>query len=44
MIRLPLESYASVVHCLLECAPDGEIGHLTSWREHLQRCGLANGG
>ncbi len=44
MIRLPLESYASVVHCLLECAPDGEIGHLTSWRDHLQRCGLANGG
>ena len=44
MIRLPFESYASVLHCLLECAPDGEIGHLTSWREHLERCGIANGG
>ncbi|RSZ40890.1 MULTISPECIES: hypothetical protein [unclassified Variovorax] len=44
LIRLPLASYACVMHCLLECAPDGEIGHLTSWREHLQRYGIANGG
>ena len=44
MIRLPLESYAAVVHCLLECAPDGEIGHLASWGEHLRRYGIAHGG
>lgn len=43
MIRLPLESYASVLHCLIECAPDGEIGHLVSWQAHLQRCAAAPG-
>ncbi|RZL45459.1 MAG: hypothetical protein EOP74_01375 [Variovorax sp.] len=44
MIRLPTQSYAAVLHCLLECAPDGEIGHLMSWREHLRRQGVAFGG
>lgn len=43
-IRLPADSYADVLHCLLECAPDGEIGHLASWREHLRQCGVAHGG
>jgi hypothetical protein len=44
MVRLPLLRYAEVLHCLLECVPDGEIGALTSWRAHLQRCGVAHGG
>jgi hypothetical protein len=29
---------------VLACVPDGEIGPLTSWRAHLQRCGVAHGG
>lgn len=44
MIRLPMHSYAAVLHCLLECAPDGEIGHLLTWRGHLRRHGVAYGG
>ena len=44
MVRLPLLRYAEVLHCLLDCVPDGEIGALTSWRGHLQRCGVAHGG
>lgn len=44
MIRLPSAGYADVLHCLIECVPDGEIGHLASWREHLARYGVAHGG
>lgn len=44
MVRLPFSRYAEVLHCLLDCVPDGEIGPLTSWRAHLQRCGVAHGG
>lgn len=44
LIRLPMQSYASVLHCLLECAPDGEIGHLMNWHEYLNRQGVAYGG
>jgi hypothetical protein len=44
MVRLPLLRYADVLHGVLACVPDGEIGPLTSWRMHLQRCGVAHGG
>lgn len=43
MVRLPLTSYADVLHRLIECVPSGEIGRLVSWREHLARCGLRDG-
>lgn len=43
MIRLPLSSYAQVLHCLVEAVPSGEIGRLVSWREHLARCGFDHG-
>ncbi|MDP9994863.1 hypothetical protein J2W28_005335 [Variovorax boronicumulans] len=43
MIRLPIASYAEVLHRLIECVPSGEIGRLVSWREHLARCGLRDG-
>lgn len=43
MIRLPIASYADVLHRLIECVPSGEIGRLVSWREHLARCGLRHG-
>jgi len=43
MIRLPLASYAAVLHGLIEAVPAGEIGRLVSWREHLARCGLRHG-
>ncbi len=36
MIRLPMRSYADVLHRLIECVPSGEIGRLVSWRrQHL---------
>ena len=39
-IRLPSNSYASVIHCLMENSKSGEIKRLSSWREHLARhCG-----
>ncbi|HEY2255905.1 MAG TPA: hypothetical protein VGI11_09730 [Variovorax sp.] len=44
IIRLPTGSYAQVLHCLMECAPDGEIGHLVAWRDHLASRGLGSGG
>ena len=44
MVRLPLACYAEVLHGVLACVPDGEIGPLTSWRAHLQRCWVAYGG
>jgi len=44
MVRLPMSGYAAVLHCLLACVPDGEIGRLCSWRAHLVRCGVAHGG
>ena len=44
MVRLPLASYGDVLHCLLECVPDGQIGPLTSWKAHLTRCGIVHGG
>lgn len=44
MVRLPLSRYAEVLHGVLACVPDGEIGPLTSWCAHLQRCGVAHGG
>jgi hypothetical protein len=44
LIRLPIQSYTSVVHCLLECAPEGEIGCLSSWRDHLRQHGVVYGG
>jgi hypothetical protein len=43
MIRLPITSYAEVLHRLIECVPSGEIGRLVSWRDHLTRCGLRHG-
>jgi hypothetical protein len=44
LLRLPLSSYADVLHRVLGCVPDGEIGHLIGWRTHLQRQGIAHGG
>lgn len=44
LVRLPSSSYADVVHRVLECVPDGEIGHLTSWRSHLQQRGIGYAG
>ena len=44
MVRLPASRYADVVHAVLGCVPDGEFGALTSWRTHLQRCGVGHGG
>lgn len=44
MVRLPPSRYAEVLHGVLTCVPDGEIGPLTSWRAHLRRCGVAYGG
>ncbi|OUL99173.1 hypothetical protein [Variovorax sp. JS1663] len=38
MVRLPLSSYAAVLHGLIETVPSGEIGRLIGWREHLARC------
>ncbi|MDQ7975229.1 MAG: hypothetical protein REJ24_21810 [Rhodocyclaceae bacterium] len=38
MVRLPMASYAQVLHGLLLSAPQGVIGRLLSWREHLARC------
>jgi hypothetical protein len=43
MIRLPLASYAQVLHGLIEAIPSGEIGRLIPWREHLARRGLCHG-
>ncbi len=43
MIRLPLASYAQVLHGLIEAVPSGEIGRLITWREHLVRRGLCHG-
>lgn len=34
-IRLPLASYAPLLHALIEAVPAGEIGRLVSWRDHL---------
>lgn len=44
IIRLDAAQYATVLHCLLECTPDGEIGHLCGWSEHLRRYGVGYGG
>lgn len=44
MVRLPLGSYAEVVHRLLDCVPNGEIGRLLRWRDHLARCSRQNHG
>jgi len=43
MIRLPLSSYAQVLHCLIEAIPSGEIGRLVTWKAHLARRGLCHG-
>lgn len=44
LVRLPTSRYADVIHGVLECVPDGEIGHLTSWRSHLKNRGITYGG
>lgn len=41
-IRLPATRYAEVLHAVLLSAPQGEIGRLLSWREHLDRCGVCH--
>lgn len=43
-VRLPAHMSADVMHCVMECVPTGEVGHLLSWRCHLRRHGLSNGG
>ena len=42
-IRLPAVMTGEVMHCVMGCVPDGEIGHPTSWRSHLRRHGLTHG-
>ena len=42
-IRLPSDSYASVIHSLAENSKSAEIGRLSSWREHLARHCFASG-
>lgn len=44
VVRLPNSSYAEVVHVVLGCVPDGQIGLLSSWRSHLQKRGIRYGG
>ncbi|MDA7419252.1 hypothetical protein PGB34_22995 [Xenophilus arseniciresistens] len=39
-VRLPATRYFEVLHAVLLCAPQGEIGRLLSWPEHLHRCGV----
>ncbi|MFC5521609.1 hypothetical protein [Polaromonas jejuensis] len=41
-IRLPAHRADEVMHRIMTCVPDGEIGHLTLWRCHLQRHGLTH--
>ncbi|SFC14707.1 hypothetical protein SAMN05216344_1107 [Polaromonas sp. OV174] len=43
-VRLPAHRVHEVMHCVMGCVPDGEIGRLASWREHLARHGLDHGG
>lgn len=35
VVKLPLSCYANVLHNIMESVPDGEIGHLASWRSFL---------
>lgn len=42
-VRLPAARYFDVLHTVLQCAPQGEIGRLLSWPEHLERCGACHG-
>ena len=42
-VRLPAHMTAEVMHCVMLCVPDGEVGHLLSWRCHLRRHGLSSG-
>lgn len=42
-IRLPLAAVDALLHEVMVCVPDGEIGHLTSWSAHLRRHGLREG-
>lgn len=42
-IRLPEHMADEVMNRIMACVPDGEIGHLSSWRHHLQRHGLTHG-
>ena len=44
LVRLPMSRYADVLHRVLQCVPEGEIGQLTSWRSHLQSRGITYGG
>ena len=44
LVRLPMSKYTDVLHFVLQCVPDGEIGQLTSWRSHLQGLSITYGG
>jgi hypothetical protein len=35
-IRLPGPLAGEVMHRVMVCVPDGEIGHMVSWHDHLQ--------
>lgn len=37
VIGLPLSRYSDVLHRVIDCVPDGEIGHLASMRAHPHR-------
>lgn len=43
MVRLPISSYAEVLHVLVDAVPCGEIGRLVGWNDYLSRCGLRHG-
>lgn len=44
VIGLPLSRYCDVLHRVIDCVPDGEIGHLASTRAHPQRTRAAHAG
>lgn len=42
-VHLPADATGDVMHCVIDCVPSGQIGHICSWKAHLARHGLAHG-
>ncbi len=42
-VHLPLGQEAEVMHCVIDCVPCGQIGHIRSWDDHLTHHGLTHG-
>ena len=42
-IQLPADRVEEVMHVLMTSVPSGEVGTLTSWRQHLTTHGLTHG-